>query len=297
MSNSSDRFQSLTRELDALAESLHNSNSLDERRLLLRRMKVLIVEIDMLISSNLKRDSHDISSSPPDQPTAESWRKSSPEPFTPAHDRGTNDPVPLLKCELCFVVINSVRACFWIVHIAGDKTMIIGDRLRALREEKKLSQGDIEERTFGFSCAAIYLVWKTGTLCRPWETLEKFAPVLSMSLCINSFMMVKSRPSRRIYRRGKPIPNYSGPRVGTRGSWRSSEGSSANLMRKTIASCCLWRRRWRDEKPPKLNCLEVGRSDMSGASVLPDGVVLPYLSLDKLRSSRPSFERFPRLSR
>ena len=73
MSSSPDRFQWLTQELDALAESLHISHSLDERRLLLRRMKVLIVEIDMLISSNLKRDTQDTTSSPPpEQPSAES---------------------------------------------------------------------------------------------------------------------------------------------------------------------------------------------------------------------------------
>jgi transcriptional regulator with XRE-family HTH domain len=29
----------------------------------------------------------------------------------------------------------------------NNPAMIIGDRLRALREEKKLSQGDIEKRT------------------------------------------------------------------------------------------------------------------------------------------------------
>ena len=32
--------------------------------------------------------------------------------------------------------------------------MIIGDRLRALREEKKLSQGDIEKRTGLLRCVA-----------------------------------------------------------------------------------------------------------------------------------------------
>ena len=66
----SERFEWLTQELDALVESLHVSQSLEERRLLLRRMKVLIVEIDMLILSDLKRDGQDKSCSPPtDQPT------------------------------------------------------------------------------------------------------------------------------------------------------------------------------------------------------------------------------------
>jgi hypothetical protein len=73
MPESAERFEWLTQQLDALAERLHVASTLDERRLLLRRMKVLIVEIDMLILSALKRDSRDITDSrPPDQPTIES---------------------------------------------------------------------------------------------------------------------------------------------------------------------------------------------------------------------------------
>jgi hypothetical protein len=73
MPESAERFEWLTQQLDALAERLHVASTLDERRLLLRRMKVLIVEIDMLILSALRRDSRDITDSPPpDQPTAES---------------------------------------------------------------------------------------------------------------------------------------------------------------------------------------------------------------------------------
>jgi hypothetical protein len=73
MPSSSDRFEWLTQELDALVESLHVSQSLDERRLLLRRMKVLIVEIDTLISTNLKKETQDTSGPPPpERPTVES---------------------------------------------------------------------------------------------------------------------------------------------------------------------------------------------------------------------------------
>jgi len=52
----SDRFSELARELDALVKGLAESPKLDERRRLLRGMKVLIVEMDMLILSTLKED-------------------------------------------------------------------------------------------------------------------------------------------------------------------------------------------------------------------------------------------------
>ena len=72
MPNPTDRFQWLTQQWDALVERLHVAHDLEERRMLLRRMKVLITEIDMLIASTLKRDAQDITVSPPDRPRAES---------------------------------------------------------------------------------------------------------------------------------------------------------------------------------------------------------------------------------
>ena len=51
--------------------------------------------------------------------------------------------------------------------------MIIGDRLRALREEKKLSQGDIEKRTGLLRCYVSRV--ENGHTVLAVETLEKFA--------------------------------------------------------------------------------------------------------------------------
>ena len=63
-------FQLFAHEFDSLVEKLHESSSLEERRKLLRRMKVLIVEIDMLILSSLKRDGQGTPNPPPSgQPT------------------------------------------------------------------------------------------------------------------------------------------------------------------------------------------------------------------------------------
>lgn len=58
--------------------------------------------------------------------------------------------------------------------------MLIGDRLRAIREAKKLSQGDIEQRC-GLLRAYISRV-ENGHTVPSVETLEKFARALEVPL-------------------------------------------------------------------------------------------------------------------
>jgi transcriptional regulator with XRE-family HTH domain len=58
--------------------------------------------------------------------------------------------------------------------------MIIGDRLRALREEKKFSQGDVEKRTGLLRCY-ISRVENAHTVPAV-ETLEKFARALEIPM-------------------------------------------------------------------------------------------------------------------
>ncbi|MFI5419904.1 MAG: hypothetical protein ACHQ1H_02945 [Nitrososphaerales archaeon] len=73
MPTSSDRFQLFAREFDSLVLALNVSPSVEDRTKLLRRMKVLIVEIDMLILSNLKRENHDTTRLPrAEHPAADS---------------------------------------------------------------------------------------------------------------------------------------------------------------------------------------------------------------------------------
>jgi len=75
MPTPSERFQSLGNQFDSLVEKLNASPppGLKERTQILRQMKVLIVEIDMLILSALKWDAQGTPNSiPRDQPTAES---------------------------------------------------------------------------------------------------------------------------------------------------------------------------------------------------------------------------------
>src|SRR5882762_8282253 len=58
--------------------------------------------------------------------------------------------------------------------------MIIGERLRALREEKQLSQGDIEKRTGLLRCYISRV--ENGHTVPAIETLEKMARALELPL-------------------------------------------------------------------------------------------------------------------
>ncbi len=58
--------------------------------------------------------------------------------------------------------------------------MIIGERLRLLREEKKLSQGDIEKKTGLLRCYVSRV--ENGHTVPSVETLEKFARALEVPM-------------------------------------------------------------------------------------------------------------------
>jgi transcriptional regulator with XRE-family HTH domain len=58
--------------------------------------------------------------------------------------------------------------------------MVIGDRLRALREEKKLSQGDIEKKTGLLRCYVSRM--ENGHTVPNVETLEKMARALEIPM-------------------------------------------------------------------------------------------------------------------
>jgi transcriptional regulator with XRE-family HTH domain len=60
------------------------------------------------------------------------------------------------------------------------QVVIIGERLRALREEKKLSQGEIEKRTGLLRCYTSRV--ENGHTVPNVETLEKFARALEVPM-------------------------------------------------------------------------------------------------------------------
>jgi transcriptional regulator with XRE-family HTH domain len=61
-----------------------------------------------------------------------------------------------------------------------DQAMIIGERLRALREEKKFSQGDVEKRTGLLRCYISRV--ENGHTVPAVATLEKFARALEVPM-------------------------------------------------------------------------------------------------------------------
>ena len=61
-----------------------------------------------------------------------------------------------------------------------SETMLIGTRLRQLREQKQMSQGDIEERTGLLRCYVSRV--ENGHTVPSLETLERFAGVLDVPL-------------------------------------------------------------------------------------------------------------------
>ena len=97
--------------------------------------------------------------------------------------------------------------------------MIIGDRLRALREQKKLSQGEIEKRTGLLRCYISRV--ENGHTVPAVETLEKFARALEV-------------PVYQLFYEGEEPPKLPDlpKRKGAKDIGWGSSGQSARLLAK-----------------------------------------------------------------
>lgn len=120
--------------------------------------------------------------------------------------------------------------------------MIIGDRLRVLREQKNFSQGEIEKRTGLLRCYISRV--ENGHTVPAVETLEKFARALEV-------------PIYQLFYDGEEPPNLPNPGsencprrfpgaipARTPACWPSSANCSAALTRATGDCCCSWPRKW-----------------------------------------------------
>ncbi len=97
--------------------------------------------------------------------------------------------------------------------------MIIGDRLRALREEKNLSQGDIEKRTGLIRCYVSRV--ENNHTVPAIETLEKFARALDV-------------PMYQLFYDGEEppkLPNLSTRKSSDKDAWGST-GKDARYLNK-----------------------------------------------------------------
>jgi transcriptional regulator with XRE-family HTH domain len=75
-----------------------------------------------------------------------------------------------------FVLVKSVAKFMY----SGGPAMVIGERLRALRDERKFSQGEIEKRTGLLRCYISRV--EHGYTVPAVETLEKFARALEVPM-------------------------------------------------------------------------------------------------------------------
>ena len=101
--------------------------------------------------------------------------------------------------------------------------MLIGERLRTLREEKKLSQGDIEKRS-GLVRPYISRV-ENGHTVPSLETLEKFAHSLEVPL-YQLFYEGEEPPAP---------PDLPKQKTGSEALW-GSHGKGARMLRKLCRS-------------------------------------------------------------
>src|SRR5258708_37912521 len=99
--------------------------------------------------------------------------------------------------------------------------MIIGDRLRALREEKKLSQGDIEKRTGLLRCYISRV--ENGPTVPAIETLEKLARAMEV-------------PMYELFYDGDQPPQVPLRTTAAENNLFGSSGKDANLV-KRIRQC------------------------------------------------------------
>jgi transcriptional regulator with XRE-family HTH domain len=97
--------------------------------------------------------------------------------------------------------------------------MIIGDRLRELREEKKLSQGDVEKRTGLLRCYISRV--ENGHTVPAVETLEKLARAFEVPL-YQLFYEGKEPPE---------VPNLLKRKSPGEGGWGSA-GKDARYLNK-----------------------------------------------------------------
>src|SRR5713101_4708077 len=106
--------------------------------------------------------------------------------------------------------------------------MLIGDRLRAVREEKRLSQGDIEERT-GLLRSYVSRI-ENGHTVPAIETLEKIARALEIPL-YQLFYDGEELPE---------VPNLPNRKTADHIAWGSSRmyAPRLNNLRKHLSRMC-----------------------------------------------------------
>ena len=113
--------------------------------------------------------------------------------------------------------------------------MIIGERIRLLREDKNLSQGDIEKRTGLLRCYISRV--ENGHTVPAIETLEKLARAMEVPL-YQLFYDGEEPPALPTFRNGR-VRTISLGEAGKRCSllWAVFADSSAACLREIVGFC------------------------------------------------------------
>jgi len=115
--------------------------------------------------------------------------------------------------------LSTVRSSRFHSSKRRSQNLIIGDRLRALREEKKFSQGDIEKRTGLLRCYVSRV--ENGHTVPAIETMEKFARALEVPL-YQLFYEGEEPPK---------LPNLPNRKMAGEAAWGST-GKDARVLAK-----------------------------------------------------------------
>ena len=120
--------------------------------------------------------------------------------------------------------------------------MIIGERIRLLRETKKLSQGDIEKRTGLLRCYISRV--ENGHTVPAIETLEKLARAMEVPL-YQLFYDGEEPPELPNLPKRKSADDIAWGAPGKkRAIWAVSAGCWAVLKKATAACFSTWPRKW-----------------------------------------------------
>jgi transcriptional regulator with XRE-family HTH domain len=119
--------------------------------------------------------------------------------------------------------------------------MVIAGRLRSLREEKQLSQGDIEKRTGLLRCYISRV--ENGHTVPAIETLEKMARAMEVPL-YQLFYDGEEPPQPPALPRSKAEDHAGWGHSGKHARVLSSAGFSVEWRRRTENSSCRWLKRW-----------------------------------------------------
>ena len=117
-----------------------------------------------------------------------------------------------------------------------------GDRLRALREEKQLSQGDVEKRSGLLRCYISRV--ENGHTVPAIDTLEKMARALEIPMYQLFYEGEEPPKLPNLFKRDRLTKSHGVTQAKMRGFWANFAVRWARPTNKIAGLFCLWPRNW-----------------------------------------------------